>query len=379
MNYEVFDYFGRSVYPTTGGGGIHNLTVNSGDIVLLSLNFTLDGNNVLMTAYDWNLHTSAQESYAAVGSYFVGTPNNVAQNGFFTGLMTEQYYSSPQRTSGQPVTFTDNEFNYSSAWLWIDEFNTYTNQEVFISQTNSPVDLTSTTSTWPAYLSSNGTATAANSHSFITGLQPLHSVIVHASSTATVSPGSMATINLALNNSNQGTGRLTNVTIVTDFGTYTVSGTIDANPGTTNHQVTITVPTTVTNGSHTVTVRGLWESYDAQLNAYIGQGPVQTTTVLPVAGTIPTPNPFGNTQNSTSGILSRFLPAILAVLAAIIIVPLVFVSINRRNSGVVLGAQSFSVQYAPACSRCGQFVSSNMTYCPNCGLALHGTIQSDFR
>jgi hypothetical protein len=378
MNYEVFNYFGRSVYPVDGGGGIQDMTVHSGDNVLLSLNFTSDGSNVVMTAYDWNLQTSAQQSYPAYGSYFVGTPNHVAENGFFTGLMTEQYYSTPFRSTGQVVMFTDNGFNYSSAWLWIDEFNTATNRVVFVAQTPSPVNLASSTTLWPGYLSSNGTAVAANQHTFVTGLHPVNPVTVRAVASATVHPGSIATINLTITNSNQGSSKLTDVTVTTDFGTYTLNDTIDVSPGTTSHQVTIQVPNSVTNGNHAVTVHAVSQAYDSDLNQWVSQGSLQSTATLLVTGGTSTPKtPSGNTQNTptVAGFQStfvKFLPAILAIIAAAIILPFVILTINRKNKTQTLAMQPYPLQYVHACSRCGQSVDAGMIYCPNCGVNLHG-------
>jgi hypothetical protein len=377
MNYEVFNNFGQSIDPAPpAGGGILNMTVNSGDIVLLSLNFTSDGNNVAMVAYDWNTKSSARELYGAAGSYFTANyiPGSVAdQNGFFTGLMTEQYYETPYKGSGQTVTYVDKDFNYTSAFLWMDEFNTQGSffQPVFKAQTPSVIDLTS--NGWPGYLSSNGTAVAANQHSFVTGLQPLHTVTVHASPlTANVHPGGAATISLALSNTNQAVGKLTNVKVVTDFGTYNVTSAIEnIAPGNSNRQIIINVPNTVAVGTHSVTVEGTWQAYDSQLNSYVGQNQIQSTITLPITAS--------NLLN-TSGLSTQpFLPLIYAVVAAAIIASLAIFTITRWNRRALQRPQPFLVQYAPACSRCGQFVSSNMTYCPNCGLALHGTIQSDLR
>ena len=126
MSYEVFDaypysnQYGVSIYPVGGGGGIENFTVpvNSGDRVLLTLSFS--GSNVTMSAHDWTTGASASQTYFGfTGSYFIGTPNT-SLNGFFTGLMTEQYFSSPSHASGIPVVYSDADFNYTSATLWLD-------------------------------------------------------------------------------------------------------------------------------------------------------------------------------------------------------------------------------------------------------------------
>ena len=107
MIYEVFDTVpngcGGSIYPQNcAGGGVENITVIPGDLVLLSLYFS--NGNVIMRAMDWNTGSSATQSYSAKGqTRFIGLTSTLAQSGFFTGLMTEQYHTDPFYGTGTPV------------------------------------------------------------------------------------------------------------------------------------------------------------------------------------------------------------------------------------------------------------------------------------
>jgi hypothetical protein len=370
MNYEVFDNFGNSVFPAGGGGGIANVTVHAGDTVLLSLNFTTTG-DVAMTAHDWTTGSTESEYYSQEGDpYFVGMPDSVSQSGYFTGLMTEQYYSEPFTGSGQNVTYSDTDFNYSSAWLWIDEWNTqaYGNPLVFSAQTGSPVVLNGSTnsSMWPAYLSSNGTAEAANVHDFATDLRPVLAISVDLNSPPKIQPGGSATLNLTFQNSDHSTARLTNITLTTDFGIYNIAGTISLSNGTTIHSITIIVPSNVTSGDHTVTVEGIWEVFDPQLDAWISPGSLETSTLLPVTTTPPT-----STKPSAGllGSIQSFLPEILSIIAGVVVGAVLTFTLTKRRQ-IQMGEQAYVPPVNSACPRCGQTVAGGMMFCPNCGMSL---------
>jgi hypothetical protein len=375
MNYEVFNSFtGQSIYPSNGGGGIENFTVpvNRDDLVLLSLNFTASGNNVTMSAYDWNNTSSATQSYYACfdfygcGTYFVGTPST-SLNGYFTGLMTEQYYSTPYTGPGQPVVYSDSDFNYTSATLWIDELNPSTDETVFTAQTNGPVDLYSTPSnTWPAYLSSNGTSIAGNCHEFVTGLQP-PSLSAHLSSPLSIHPGDTYVLNFTLQNPERTNGTLTNVELMTDFENYSVNS-VNLGPGTTNDSITISIPANATNGNHTVTIQGnLWVYYP-QLNAWISEGLVTTSTVLSITG--PTTSP----TSGLTTILRSLLPWLIAVVEAAAVIVLLVLTINRSRRTPPATGQILAPPLNATCPSCGMAVVSGMMFCPNCGNPLSRTV-----
>jgi hypothetical protein len=369
MNYEVFDaYSGSSIYPTYGGGGIENFTVpvSQRDLVLLSLSFDNNG-NVTMSAYDWNTTSSATQSFFSYASfygqsqlYFVGTPST-SLNGFFTGLMTEQYYSNPYKLAGQPVVYSDSDFNYSAATLWIDEWDPTTYQSVFAAQTNGPIDLNSTSKdVWPGYLSSNGTSVAASEHAFATGLQSIHHVSAHISSPATIHPGDTPALNLTLNNPDQTSDRLTNVTLATDFGDFSVTNPIDLSPGTTNHSISITIPRDLGIGDHTATVLGALQVYETKLNAWISAGTVETTT------TLTTTSP--QKSAGLTEILQSLLPEIIAIIAILaIVIATSALAISRRKPSQAPPMPPNFLQPLAFCTRCGQRLASGTMFCPNCG------------
>ncbi|MGI0079840.1 MAG: hypothetical protein ACRECH_09460, partial [Nitrososphaerales archaeon] len=145
LAYEVFNSTGGSIFPTNGGGGVASFSgaVNQGDTVLLNLYFGTGSyaGEVVMYAYDWNTNAYAYETYSTESaSNFVGNANSISNaNGFFTGLMTEQYHSAPYYGNEQFVSYSDQYFALSSAWLWIDEWNVVTNQSVSSAQSSSPV------------------------------------------------------------------------------------------------------------------------------------------------------------------------------------------------------------------------------------------------
>ncbi len=365
MSYEVFNaYYGISIYPTGGGGGIENFTapgVSQGDLVLLSLSVGIT--NVTMSARDLNTGSSALQSYSGFGaSSFVGTPST-SLNGFFTGLMTEQYYSSPYKPAGQPVVYSDSDFNYTSATLWIDEWNTQTSQGVFSAQTNGPVDLNSTASDlWPAYLSSNGTSVVASEHAFATGVQPIHLPSVRVTFPTTIHPGDTLALNLTLNNADQTNDRLVDISVVTDWDGSVAISPIDFGPGITNHPISIAIPSNLGNGDHTVNVLGTLQVYEAALNAWIGPGTFETTSVLTV-----TPQ----TSAGLTGFLQSLLPEIIAAVAVLAIVAVVLVLvISRRRQPQVAPTPPNVPQTVAFCSRCGQSIASGTLFCPNCGNSL---------
>jgi hypothetical protein len=169
MNYEVFDASQNSIFPTGGGGGVQSFsgTVNPGDTVLLNLYFA--NSSVIMSARDVNTGASASESYSAFGGVcFVGTPASPSNsNGYFTGLMTEWYHGAPFFANGKQVTYTDPLYGISSAWMWMDEFNSNTMQSVFTSTSPAPVVFSNPTALQE--FSFNGTTEYANAYEFITG------------------------------------------------------------------------------------------------------------------------------------------------------------------------------------------------------------------
>jgi hypothetical protein len=177
MVYEVFNSSGASIFPTNGGGGLlsYTGTVNTGDIVLLNLYFGTGSNAglVVMYSYDWNTGAYASETYNNEGaSYFAGLSNSANNpNGFFTGLMTEQYHSSAYYGGEQFVAYSNPYFGLSSAWQWIDEYNTVSHQTIFASASSSPVTFTNFHQLQS--FSSNGASELADAFVLDTGTDPV--------------------------------------------------------------------------------------------------------------------------------------------------------------------------------------------------------------
>ncbi|MDA4114313.1 MAG: hypothetical protein OK474_09725 [Thaumarchaeota archaeon] len=172
MNYEVFDTSQNSIFPQNGGGGVQAFTgtVNQGDTVLLNLYFT-NSSQVMMAAEDLETGAFASETYSAVGggTYFVGLTNAVSNsNGYFTGLMTEWYHGNPFYANGKEVIYSNPNFALSSAWMWMDEFDSNSNTGVFSSTSPAPLTFTGN----PTHLqefSYNGTVEYGDAYEFITG------------------------------------------------------------------------------------------------------------------------------------------------------------------------------------------------------------------
>jgi hypothetical protein len=177
LNYEVFDPTGKVVFPPDGGGGIQSFqgTVNVGDIVRLNL-FMGKGSNsgeVVMLADDLTTSASAFVKYSSESAtYFVGNSDTTSNSqGYFTGLMTEQYSTKPNYANGQFVKYSCNSLALTSAILWINERNLDTNQNIFSKRSDSSV-------TFDNYyqiheLETNGVTEYADAHEFFTGADPL--------------------------------------------------------------------------------------------------------------------------------------------------------------------------------------------------------------
>jgi hypothetical protein len=171
MSYEVFDGSGNSIFPTNGQGGLDSFSgpVNAGDVILLNLYFSSSSKNVVMLAEDTNTGAVATEVYPKMGAtYFVGLPNSLANpNGFFTGLMTEWYHGTQYFNNEAEVIYSDYTHALPSAWMWMDEFNAQTFQEVFSANTSAPVSYSD-----PNKLQEfafNGTTEYSDAYEFITG------------------------------------------------------------------------------------------------------------------------------------------------------------------------------------------------------------------
>ena len=124
MVFDVFNSSGRVVFPTNGGGGLINFSgpVNPGDRIQLSLYFS--NGNVVMVAHDQNTSASASINFTSQGSTsFVGDVASLSNNnGFFTGLMTEEYHVFPYVGNTKEVPYILSGPANPSAWQWADEW-----------------------------------------------------------------------------------------------------------------------------------------------------------------------------------------------------------------------------------------------------------------
>lgn len=86
-----------------------------------------------MFAHDYTTGASASITYSAEGaSEFLGNADSLGNlNGFFTGLMTEQYHSQPYYGNEKFVSYSNHTSLLTSAWLWIAERNIVTHQIIF--------------------------------------------------------------------------------------------------------------------------------------------------------------------------------------------------------------------------------------------------------
>ena len=375
MNYEVWDSIGNSIFPSNGGG-ISTLQVNSGDLVLLSLYF--NRNDVVMQATDWNTTSSAAEYYPAVGAnYFLGLPNSVSSNGFFTGLMTEEYHSAPYYGTAQPVVYQQSSFNISSAWLWVDEFNTNTFQPVFSDATTSPISLGK--ASLLNYVSFHGMPEAIGAQEFITGLSPIKLPFLETSTSSMPHIGEQVTITLSIQNPNSLAIKIESLTISTQFGVFDVSSATPYSPITGNSTFTasITIPTSVVTGNYTLKTVVNWH-FDPQLKDWIAPDPLRANMTIPISGTstpstpLPSTRPPSTPPTSTSTnpnpvltlLRTVLLPGLLAYAGTMALV--VALVIRRERQQTLLPP----VVNALICKVCGNPVEQTMLFCPNCGSSL---------
>ena len=390
MNYEVFDNTGFSIDPSNGGGGLKpfNGPVNAGDIVLLSLSFGLG--SVVMRAMDWQTGAASSHSYPAHGSTFLGLQSSLSsQLGFFTGLMTEQYHSSPYYGTGLPLTYNETGVTLSSAWMWMDEWNTDTGQSVFRDNTIKPVQLDNSVS---KYFSSNGTAEIANAHGLVTGLTPVTLPTIGTGPQATGLPGHQAAIIMVIGDPQGATVRLENLTISTDFRQYNISieTPFSFTVATAQYNATISLPANLKLGSYNLTIYiRSWQYLDTQTREWIAlqQTRLNETLVVtnnPAPSPSPGPNPDNNpgpnppstgkgpstpTNNTTlspNSLLAIFRSLIIPVVAGYVglgLLALVLLIGQRRKpptNGQILGLRF--------CQSCGTELGVGILTCPSCGL-----------
>jgi hypothetical protein len=120
--YEVWNTnTGRSIFPAVGGTLPARFLAGDGDMVLLTLNMTQDG-QISMTAHEWNTSATATAAYDGFGaSQFLGFKNRVSS--YPTSLLTEWYHVVPYLCSEERVVYSSDVLSLSSAWMRINEWN----------------------------------------------------------------------------------------------------------------------------------------------------------------------------------------------------------------------------------------------------------------
>jgi hypothetical protein len=166
--YEVWAPGDTSVFPSGSGAGSSLLSgpVNSNDTVELSLTFS--GNTVTMAAKDLTTGSQGSESFSAEGgNVFIGLNATSNNNGYFSGLMTEQYHSAQYSGGETPVTYWSN-VSRTSAWMWADELKATSTGSTAVWQAAGFVRYTTQNPVWT--LSSNGAEEMSEASVFVTGL-----------------------------------------------------------------------------------------------------------------------------------------------------------------------------------------------------------------
>ncbi|TMI31394.1 hypothetical protein E6H27_06455 [Candidatus Bathyarchaeota archaeon] len=390
MNYEVFDNTGFSIDPSNGGGGLKpfNGPVNAGDIVLLSLSFGLG--SVVMRAMDWQTGAASSHSYPAHGSTFLGLQSSLSsQLGFFTGLMTEHYHSSPYYGTGLPVTYNETGVTLSSAWMWMDEWNTDTGQSVFRDNTTEPVQLDDSLG---QYFTSNGTAEMANAHGLVTGLTPVTFPTLETGPQATGRPDHQAVITMVIRDPQGATVRFENLTISTSFGKYNISvmTPFSFSAATAQYNATISLPADLKLGDYNLTIDiQSWGYLDSQAQEWIAlqQTRLNETLVVtnnPAPPPSPGPNPpnnpgptppstgkgpstpTNNTTPSPNSWLTIFHSIIIPVVASYAGLGLLaFVFFIRQERKRSTNDQILGLRF---CQSCGTELGVGILTCPSCGL-----------
>jgi hypothetical protein len=175
LGYDIFDPSGSHIFPTDGGGSLDFTgSIHPGDIVSLNIYFEVGNTGqVILYAHDYNTGAYASISYSSEGATkFVGSPTTAGNNnGCFTGLMTEVFYSQVYHGNSPYVPYSNHKTALNSAWLWADEFESSSRTKIFSDVTNSPVIFNNNT---PSHgFKSNGVTEYADAYSFITGEKPL--------------------------------------------------------------------------------------------------------------------------------------------------------------------------------------------------------------
>ncbi len=308
MLYAVFAPNGTLIFPSSGGSGVLSLDVNQGETVLLSLYFS--GDNVVMYARDWATGSITWQAYSRAGAtIFAGSKSTGNSVGFFTGLMTEEYHSSPFFGREEKVVY-QTTLAVSSATMWIDEYNAVTKDSLFFDRTGSP--LLYSVPTEFHFFSSHDTAEASNAYQFITGLSVVSPIMSVSYEGTPYTWGSMFW-SVDLKNTTPTFAIVNQVTVVTDFGSFhsSLMPPLNLTAGQDwKFNETINIPLLTYVGNHTFTTVVSWRFYQAEILQWVIFDLVNRSSVGVQQ------NPLISFLLQPAGIISAlFLVAIVAGLA----------------------------------------------------------------
>jgi hypothetical protein len=294
----------------------------------------------------------------------VGSPDNsFGSHGFFTGLMTEEYHSSPYYGEELPVTYVNSAYALSSAWMWIDEYNGGTGNALFFDSTDSAVSLTSSES---RYFASNGVAEASNAYGVVTGLLPVNASIATMIDPVTVSSGGRDTISVHFRNSGRIPVRITNVDFTTDVTQDLRAMGLPIDVGA-YANTTVTAALHVANfvqaGTHAVSAALVWEFFDTQMQEWVSPQPYVAHGSITVQPSSAFPLPTFSGINSFLQ-LPFLIPAVAGVGAALIVSN--FIATRRRRGLQTSVAPVQQTQIS--CAGCGSvYYLGQFSFCPLCG------------
>jgi hypothetical protein len=131
--YTVFAPNGSIVYPlNSNAAGLQrfNGVVNNGDLIQLTLAIG-KFERIYMSAYDYNTGATSFTSYLSYNATrFVGSVSSpINSHGYFTGIMTEQYFPDSNISNPILVSFTS-KYEINSSYMFIDLTDRYSNSVI---------------------------------------------------------------------------------------------------------------------------------------------------------------------------------------------------------------------------------------------------------